>query len=473
MERALLGALLSDSNAFSRVFGLVDKSSFYKPNHRTIFQCVKELYERRAPVDLITVSEELRRTGKLDEVGGMPFLSDLASECPTSANIEHYAGVVQEKALLRNMITLTSEAVGAASDPTARADVVLQKVQTDLADIASRSRAHSSNGNGSMKGWIQNKQAEIKARVPRRTISWLATGFTEFDWMTDGYRPKDFIVLAARPSVGKTAKMLNNSRNMAHNGKRVAILSLEQERGALNTRLLSAESGVSFQKLRGLNPLTREEQEDCDAAMERLENLPLWIFDPTDFRDMTLDTILAFARNLHKEKQLDFLAIDHARNFTNNDKFSNDKIFGTKVANAIRELSRELKIPVMILVHLGRVFEKGTAPIPTMADLRDTGKWEEAADIVELLFRLNPETYKKPTIKIGDRDFVWKDMAFNKIAKNRDGKTGVIPLVWRGDYQRFENYEEETQAYKEKEVKSYNPTPEPEQPHEDNEDLPF
>lgn len=438
MERALLGALLSDGGAFARIAHLVDQGSFYKPNHRTLFQCMSELDVRREPIDLITITDELRRVGKLEELGGVPFLSELASEVPTSANIEHYAAVVHEKALLRNVISLSAEAVSSASEPTARADEVFEKVQSGLVDLIGRRRGRNALSSlDAVKVTIDHIE-HMKQREGH--VHGVASGFPRLDDFTTGFNPGELIIIAARPSMGKTALAMNIATGAAHHGDaRVAIFSLEMDVRQLVLRMLSGESHISLQRVR-TGRMTKEEYGRLSMSAGRLADLHLF-FD--DQPGLDISTLRARARQLWLENKINLIVIDYLQLITPPKMVDNQQQWIAYVSASLKNLAKELKIPIIVLSQLSRATEsRGGDRRPLLSDLRDSGAIEQDADVVMFVYR--PEYYKDlfkgkkdPTYEIGTQSYPIEGLAEIIIAKNRNGPTGSLPLTFIKEYTMF------------------------------------
>jgi len=438
MERALLGALLSDGAAFARVAHLVEQSSFYKPNHRTLFQCMTELDARREPIDLITITDELRRAGKLEEIGGVPFLSELAAEVPTSANIEHYAGVVHEKALLRNVISLSAEAVTSASDPTARADEVFEKVQSGLVDLIGRRRGRNAlTSLDAVKSTIEHIE-HMKSREGH--VHGVSSGFDRLDDYTTGFNPGELIIIAARPSMGKTALAMNIATGAAHTSDaRVAIFSLEMDVRQLVLRMLAGEAHISLQRLR-TGRMTKDEYGRLSVHAGRLADLNLF-FDDQPGLDMS--TLRARARQLWLENKINLIVIDYLQLITPPKLVDNQQQWIAYVSASLKNLAKELKIPIIVLSQLSRAPEaRGGDRRPMLSDLRDSGAIEQDADIVMFVYR--PEYYKdhfkgkkEQTYEIGTQPYPIDGLAEIIVAKNRNGPTGSLALTFIKEYTMF------------------------------------
>ncbi|MCB9366965.1 MAG: replicative DNA helicase [Calditrichaeota bacterium] len=438
MERALLGSLLSDGSAFVRVAHLVEPESFYRPHHRTIFKCMADLDARREPLDLITVTDELRRAGKLEEVGGVPVLSELASEMPTSANIEHYASVVHEKALLRSVISLSTEAATTASEPTARADEVFEKVQRELVDLIGRRRGRSAiTSFDAVKSTIEHIE-HMKTRDTH--VHGVSSGFSRLDDFTTGFNPGELIIIAARPSMGKTALAMNIATGAAQSdGSRVAIFSLEMDVRQLVLRMLSGEAHISLQRLR-TGRMSREEYSRMSQHAGRLADLHLF-FD--DQPGLEIGTLRARARQLWLEHKIDMIVIDYLQLITPPKMVDNQQQWVAYVSASLKNLAKELKIPIIVLSQLSRATEsRGGERKPLLSDLRDSGAIEQDADIVMFVYR--PEYYKDlykgkkdPTYEIGTHSYPIEGLAEIIIAKNRNGPTGSVPLTFLKEYTMF------------------------------------
>lgn len=438
MERALLGALLSDGAAFARVAHLVEQSSFYRPHHRTLFQCMSELDARREPIDLITVTEELRRAGKLEEIGGVPFISELAAEVPTSANIEHYAGVVHEKALLRNVIALSSEAATSASDPTARADEVFEKVQRELVELIGRRR-----GRSAMTSWdaVKSTIDHIEYMKTRDThVHGVSSGFDRLDDFTTGFNPGELIIIAARPSMGKTALAMNIATGAAHRSDaRVAIFSLEMDVRQLVLRMLAGEAHIGLQRLR-TGRMSKEEYGRLSMAAGRMADLTMF-FD--DQPGLEIGALRARARQLWLENKINLIVIDYLQLITPPKMVDNQQQWIAFVSASLKNLAKELKIPIIVLSQLSRATEsRGGERKPLLSDLRDSGAIEQDADVVMFVYR--PEYYKDlfkgkkdPQYEIGSHSYPIEGLAEIIIAKNRNGPTGSLALSFIKEYTMF------------------------------------
>ncbi|MCC6475947.1 replicative DNA helicase [bacterium] len=442
MERALLGALLSDSEAFPRVSHLVESASFYRPNHRTIFKAIEALDLQRDPIDLITLTDELRRQGKLEEIGGPAFLGELAAEVPTSANVEHYARVVHEKALLRNVIALSADAATAAGDPTARADEVFEKVQKDLVDLIGRRRGRRAvTASQVMHETFQHIE---HMREREGHVQGLASGFARLDDFTTGFNPGELIIVAARPSMGKTALAMNIAVGAAgESGTPIAIFSLEMDVRQLVLRMLAGEAHISLQRVR-TGRMTREEYGRLSLAAGRLADLNLF-FD--DQPGLDISVLRARARQLWLEQKIGMIVIDYLQLITPPKIVDNQQQWIAYVSASLKNLAKELRIPIICLSQLSRAPEaRGGDRRPMLSDLRDSGAIEQDADVVMFVYR--PEYYKDlfkgkkdPKYQIGNREYPVEGLAEIIVAKNRNGPTGSIPLTFIKEYTMFASLE--------------------------------
>jgi len=438
MERALLGALLSDGQAFVRIAHLIEPASFYKPNHRTLFQAMTELDQRREPIDLITVTDELRRASKLEEVGGVPFLSELAAEVPTSANIEHYALVVHEKALLRNIIAMSAKSVGAASDPSARADQVFEQVQRELVDLIGRRRG--GNVLTSLEAVKSTFEHIERMKAREGHVHGITSGFDRLDDFTTGFNPGELIIIAARPSMGKTALAMNIATGAAHHGgASVAIFSLEMDVRQLVLRMLAGEAHIGLQRVR-TGRMTKEEYARLSNAAGRLADMNLF-FD--DQPGLEIGELRARARQLYIEHKINLIVIDYLQLITPPKLVDNQQQWVAYVSASLKNLAKELKIPIIVLSQLSRATEsRGGERKPLLSDLRDSGAIEQDADVVMFVYR--PEYYKDlwknkkdPQYEVGTQSYPIEGLAEIIIAKNRNGPTGSLPLTFIKDYTMF------------------------------------
>jgi replicative DNA helicase len=437
MEKALLGALLLDGSAFAGVSDLLDESSFYRPAHTAIFLAMYALDHRHEPIDFVTVSEELKRESKLDEVGGPMYLTELVEAMPSAANVEYYARQVHEKALLRRMILLGTETAGAAYDPSARSDEVLELLQHRLVDIISERRGRHAIKADAVAHQTLDYIEQLKKSG--EFLSGVGSGFDRLDDLTTGFGPGELIIIAARPSMGKTSLAMNIARAAAGKYKTgVVVFSLEMEVRQLMLRMLSGEGHIRLQKLRTTARLTDEEYVNLAQGASRLADLPIF-FD--DSANLGIEPLRARARQLWIEHKIGLIVIDYLQLIQPPKMADNQQQWVAFVSASLKSLAKELGIPVICLSQLSRAPEtRGGDRKPMLSDLRDSGAIEQDADVVMFVYR--PWVYKDQTkskkYEIAGQEYdITEHLAEVIVAKNRNGPTGSVPMSFLGEYTMF------------------------------------
>jgi replicative DNA helicase len=436
MEKALLGALLLDGSALARVSDLLEESSFYRPVHAIIYGAMKSLDRHHEPIDLVTVTEELKRQNRLEEIGGPVYLTELAESMPSAANAEHYARVIHEKSLLRRMITLGTETASSAYESAARADEVFEDLQRRLVQLIGERRGRHAQKADAVLHLTMEYVTHLKASG--QYLTGVGSGFDRLDDLTTGFNPGELVIIAARPSMGKTSLAMNVARAAAerHNCS-VLIFSLEMEVRQLMLRLLSAESHIGLQKLRTTARLTDEEYLRLAQAAGRLAELPVF-FDDT--AGVGIETIRARARQMWIEHKIGMIVIDYLQLIQPPRMAESQQQWVAFVSASLKSLAKELGIPVLCLSQLSRAPEtRGGDRKPMLSDLRDSGAIEQDADIVMFVYR--PEMYKEfiksKQHEIAGRKYDIEGLAEIIVAKNRNGPTGSVPLTFVGKYTMF------------------------------------
>jgi replicative DNA helicase len=436
MEKALLGALLLDGSAYARMSDLLEAGSFYRPAHSVIFGAMTTLDHHHEPIDLVTVTEQLRRDGKLEEIGGPVFLIELAEAVPSAANVEHYARVVHEKALLRRMITLNSETTGAAYEPSARGDEVFELLQQKLVDLIGERRGRRALKADSVLH--QTLEYVYHLKESGEYLSGISSGFDRLDDLTTGFNPGELVIIAGRPSMGKTSLAMNIARAAAerHNTP-VAVFSLEMEVRQLMLRLLSSESLIGLQRLRTSTRLSDEEYVRLSQAAARLAALPVF-FDDT--AGLSIETLRARTRQMWIEHRIGLMVIDYLQLIQPPKVTENLQQWVAFVSASLKSLAKELHIPVICLSQLSRAPEtRGGDRKPMLSDLRDSGAIEQDADIVIFVYR--PEMYKDfikaKHYEVAGQTYDLEGLAEIIVAKNRNGPTGSVALTFLGKYTMF------------------------------------
>jgi replicative DNA helicase len=424
-EEAILGAILCNPVCLNKVADMLRPDSFYQPANRLIYSAIVELFSRNQAIDIVTVSEKLSENEKLDLVGGRAYINDLALNVVTTANIEHYAKIVQEKSIKRELINAGSEIVEMAYDNQST-EITLDYAEKIIFGVAQKK---ATTDLVSVKDLVITSYEQISYRYEHRDeLSGVSTGFYDLDAMTSGLQKSDLIILAARPSMGKTAFALNIAQNVGlRANKAVAIFSLEMPKEQLVTRMLCSEAEVDSQKLKTGN-MQSKDWEKLTNAMNVFADAPIYIDDTAG---VTVMDIRAKCRRLAmEEKNLGLVVIDYLQLMegTGGKDDRNQQISG--ISRGLKMLARELGVPVIALSQLSRAVEQRTDKRPMLSDLRESGAIEQDADIVMFIYR--DEYYnKEDTENRGKADVI--------IAKHRNGSVGSIPMLFQGSITKFKN----------------------------------
>jgi replicative DNA helicase len=425
-ERSILGAVLLDNHALNAAVERLRTEDFFLSQHRHIFDCMIQLGEKRHAIDTVTLMEDLSRSGRLEPAGGVGYLSQLADGLPRVTNVEHYARIVKEKAVLRSLIhsaAVIQEQALAGGD---EADVILDRAESAIFQIAEdRVRAGLIGIKDLVKDGFERLE---KIFSEGRRITGLATGYAGLDNETAGLQPSELIILAARPSMGKTALALNVAGNVALRQKQpVAIFSLEMSKESLLLRLLASEARVDAHKFR-TGHMNREDWSKVTTTLASLGEAPIWIDDSAS---STILEMGAKARRLMRDRGLSLVIVDYLQLAvpTNTGRNTNRQEEVSGMSRALKALAKELKVPIMVLSQLTRAPEREDRK-PQLADLRESGAIEQDADVV--LFINRPNFYKS--------DLPEEDRAKTEliIAKQRNGPTGTLNFVFLGRHTRFE-----------------------------------
>lgn len=425
-EQAVLGAIFLDPSSLTLASELLIPDDFYRAAHQKIYNAMLELSDKGEPVDLVTVTSELADANLLEEVGGVSYLSDLANSAPTAANIEYYGKIVEEKSILRRLIRT---ATTIAQDGYSREDeveVLLNEAEKTIMEVAQRKNAGAFQN---IKDVLVQTYDNIETLHDRKgDITGIPTGFIELDKMTAGFQRNDLIIVAARPSVGKTAFALNIAQNVAtKTDENVAIFSLEMGADQLVMRMLCAEGNIDAQRLR-TGSLTPEDWGKLTMAMGSLSNSGIYIDDTPGIR---VGDIRAKCRRLKQESGLGMVLIDYLQLIQGNGRTDNRQQEVSEISRSLKELARELKVPVIALSQLSRGVEQRQDKRPMMSDIRESGSIEQDADIVAFLYRddyYDKESENKNIIEI-------------IIAKQRNGPVGTVSLAFVKEYNKFVNLE--------------------------------
>jgi len=437
-EVSVLGGAFLDPNALTRVVEVINDSMFYRESNRRVFRAMTRLFERGSAIDPVTVSEELSKTGELDGVGGMEYLGQLLDAVPTAANIEYHANIVRDKAMMRRLIDAATQIIQDVYEPGEReVRAILDEAESRVFKVA---QSHSREG----FVWIKEILWDAFERIEKLQdqgsgVTGVPTGFPQLDRMTTGLQPGDLIIVAARPSMGKTSWVMNvaQTASIAHKVP-VAIFSLEMSKEQLVQRLLCSEGRVDAQKLRR-GKLSSDEHQRLATAAGHLNTAPLWIDDSPG---LTVLEMRAKARRLKAENEdLGLVVIDYLQLMAGSGRTESRTQEVSEISRGLKALSRELNIPVIALSQLSRGPEARTDKRPMLSDLRESGSIEQDADLVMFLFR--PEYYFGPTDKDGNSLEGKSELI---VAKQRNGPTGLVNLFFHKAYTRFDSVEEDRSA---------------------------
>lgn len=422
-EQAVLGALLI-SDGVSRVADILQPEYFYRKSHQVIYATMVDLYERNEPIDIVTVSQILKDEGKLEGVGNRQYIADLAMSVATTANLEYYARIVYEKALLRNLIRAGSEIVASCYEET-DADSALENAEQMIFGLAEKRGLKQLVH---IKDIVEESFAKIEERYENKdTLSGIPSGFYDLDTMTSGFQPSDLIIVAARPSMGKTALCLNFAQHIAVKHKLpVAVFSLEMSREQLVQRMLCSEAEIDANRLRtGL--LHANDWQKLARAMGFLGEAPIFIDDSAV---VTALEIRAKCRRLKAEhKSLGLIVIDYIQLMQGRKATDNRVQEVSEISRSLKTLARELNVPVIALSQLSRAVESRQNKRPMLSDLRESGSIEQDADIVMFIYR--DEYYNPESEHRGEAEVI--------IAKQRNGPTGTVELLFQSSITRFLN----------------------------------
>jgi len=425
-EMAVLGSMLLDEDAISWAIETLDANCFYKEVHRKVFEAAVNLYNNNKVVDLITISDELKRMGALEEIGGVSFLTSLVNFVPTTANTQYYARIVKEKSILRNLINNATQIVSLAYESEAAVEDILDKAEQLIFDIAE----HKPKENIlPIKELIRQSIETIDKLYQKKShVTGIPTGFIEFDKITSGLHPSDLIIIAGRPSMGKSALVLGIAEHVALVEKLpVAFFSLEMSKEQLVQRLLCSHARVDAQRVR-TGYFSSSDWPKLTAAAGKISEANLFIDDNPG---TSVIELRAKARRLKSKYDIQLIILDYLQMMHGtSEKFENRQQEISEISRSLKSLARELNVPLIAVSQLSRAVEARVDHRPQLSDLRESGAIEQDADVVALLLR---EEYYNPTPEN-------QGLAEVNIAKQRNGPTGPIKLSFIKEYTRFENY---------------------------------
>ncbi len=426
-EQAVLGGLMLDNRSWDKIADVVSDEDFYRNDHRLIFRAITDLSERNEPADAVTISEHLEKSAQLDKAGGLGYLGALAKDTPSAANIRAYANIVRERAMLRELISVGSDIAGSAHATDGRdATELVDEAERRVFEIAERGQRRGSGFQPIKKILPDTIDRLDMLSASDSDISGLPTGFTELDRMTAGFQRGELIIIAGRPSMGKTSLAVNICENAAIGaGLPVAIFSMEMSAEQLSFRMIGSIGRVNQSNLRR-GRFSDEDWSRINSAVAMMADAPIFIDDtpalsPTEIR--------ARARRLKREHGLGLVVVDYLQLMQVSGTTENRATEISEISRSLKALAKELDIPVVALSQLNRSVEQRTDKRPVMSDLRESGAIEQDADVIVFIYR--EEVYDPDTVRKGVADII--------IAKQRNGPIGEIRLTFLGEYTKFEN----------------------------------
>jgi replicative DNA helicase len=427
IEASLLGSLLIDGDAFMKIGDMIQADDFYDEHHKAIFLAMRTLHDKRSPVDILTLSEQLNSVGRLETIGGASYLTELTNFVPTAAHLEQYAQIVAEKSIRRKLINASQDIAQIGFDENKSLQDLIEEAESRLFEVSQR---HVRQDITSLESILEDSFDRIDdLHRNKGGIRGIPTGLRDLDKLLAGLQRSDLIVIAARPSMGKTAIMLNMGLDIATKAKQGSVLyfSLEMSKEQLVNRLLAAEAGVDAWKLRTGEGLNDEDFERLGAAMGHLAEASIFIDDTSG---ITVSDLRTKARRLHHQHPLAVIMVDYLQLMSGGSRFasmSNRVQEISEISRSLKVLARELNVPIIAASQLSRSVESRTPQIPQLADLRESGSIEQDADIVGFLYReeyYNPDTDRKNITDI-------------LIKKHRNGPVKNIEVYFDRDKQRF------------------------------------
>lgn len=430
-EQAVLGAMLIDKEAIAKATEVLSADDFYREAHRVIFSAMLELYNKNEAVDMVTVTEILKRDNKLEDIGGIAYITSLANVVLTAANVKYHAEIVAEKSVLRQLVRVSTEIAAMGYEANEDVGTLLDTAESRILEISNRKKK---NDFTAINDILMNSVQSIESLLQNKGgLTGLPAGFADLDKLTSGLHPSDFIILAARPSMGKTALALNIVQNVALRAHKViggeprsvAFFSLEMSKEQLVNRMLCAEAGIDSQRLR-VGEMHDEDWTHLWDACDTMSRAKIYIDDTAGITAMDMRSR---ARRLKAEHGLDLIVVDYLQLMQGSGKRNNSgdrQQEVSEISRSLKALARELDVPVLALSQLSRSVESRQVKRPMLSDLRESGSLEQDADIVAFLYRedyYNPETENKHTELI--------------IAKHRNGPVDTVNLFFQKQFTKF------------------------------------
>src|SRR4051812_4938518 len=427
-ERSVLGAILVHNDAFNTAAQVIDGRDFYRDAHRRIFDRMITLNERSEAIDFITLKEELSRGGELDHVGGPAYIASLVDGVPRATNVEYYAKIVKEKATLRNLIYAANKILTNAYEADQESDLILDEAESSIFAVADdRMKA----GFVAMRDLVTTSYPKIEQIIDhKRLVTGVPTGFLDLDEMTRGFQGGDLVIVAARPSMGKTSLVLNIAQHVAvQPGLSVGFFSLEMSKESLFIRLLTSEAQIDSHRLMS-GHIGERDYGRISQALETLSGMRLFIDDTANLGVLEMR---AKSRRLQAEHGLNLIVVDYIQLMSARGRSENRTLELASISRSLKGLAKELNVPIVVLSQLSRAPEARSDHRPQLSDLRESGALEQDADVVVLIYRedLYGDKSQPATDSQGVAELI--------IGKQRNGPTGVVKLAFIREFTRFEN----------------------------------
>ena len=424
-EKCVLGAVLINNDKFNYAAELIDAGDFFRDAHRRIFDKMVNLSERGQVIDLVTLKEELGRTGDLDDVGGPAYIAALVDGVPGSTHVEHYARIVKEKSTLRSLIQSANRILKSAYEAETDAEVQLDQAEKEIFEIADD---QIQEGFVSLRDLVPGSMETVeKLQSHQGLLTGMPSGFTDLDKLTSGFQPSDLVIIAARPSMGKTSLALNIAQHIGVKTERsVGVFSLEMSKEQLFLRMLTAEARIDAQHFRGGQKLGEQEYRKISQALNTLGEARVFIDDSAGVGVLEMR---AKARRLKQEHGLDMLIVDYIQLMQGRGRYENRTLELASISRSLKGLAKELQIPILVLSQLSRAPEARKDHRPQLSDLRESGALEQDADVVIFIYRddqYNPSPENENTAEL-------------LVSKQRNGPTGVVKIAFLKEMTRFEN----------------------------------
>jgi len=425
-EQAVIGSMIMDKDAILVASEIISSSDFYEQQHGILFDAMLDLYNEGKPVDLVTLQNKLKEKDVPPQISSLEYIGDIVAAVPTSANVKYYAQIVRDKAVLRRLIKVSEETANNCYLDKENLDTILEKVEKEVFNI---SQTRSAREFTDIKEIILRSIDSIEAAAKNKgSVTGIATGFYDLDYKTAGLQPSDLILIAARPSMGKTAFALNIAEYVALRlNITVAIFSLEMSQDQLAKRLLAMNSRVDSQKIRTGN-LTAEEWQKLMESARIIGNSSLIIDDTSS---ITVSELRSKCRKLKLERNLGLVIIDYLQLMSGNKRAESRQQEISEISRSLKALAREINVPVIALSQLSRAVEQRPDKRPMLSDLRESGAIEQDADVVMFIYR--DDYYHHDSQEPGVTEII--------IGKQRNGPTGTIKLAWLAQYMKFANRE--------------------------------